>query len=202
MLYIPYIIEFLKPDTLISGIFVIVAAIFGGVFTLAGAFAGAYLAGQKTLQSINAQINYDHNKSELQQNERFRKYTSVIRRHILSLSNYYRQLHFLLIENESGMNVYGLDFEIEIKNELNNIINVKNTLDNIEIDLIPLEINADIQNMLYTILELDSYFDTYLKEIDLEGKERRVRNIINGIKEINTLITKIERFIIRNYRVS
>lgn len=198
--YLPYIITFFKPEIFIPGLFTLTAAIFGGFFTLIGAFLGAYLAGQKTLQSINAQINYDHKKSDQMQNERFLKYTSVIKRHILSLNNYYRQLQFLLVECENGLNVYDIDFQKEMQDELIKINAVKSILENTGIDLIPREINRDIQKMLYTILELDSYFDTYLKGIDVEGKGRRIQNITDGIKEINTLIQKINRFITQNFK--
>lgn len=196
LVYLPYIIEFLKPETLIPGIFAVIAALCGGIFTLGGAFAGAYLAGQKTLQSINSQINYDLMKNKQIQKERLIKTASILKRHGLALKAHCKQLAFLVNEKEKGFNRYEVDFSLEINIEVNNINAIKQSLESMDVDLLPIDINDDIQHLLYRILEVSSYLDTYLKGIEPESNEWRVSTIKECIQNIEGLAIKIENFVV------
>ena len=164
-----------------------------GVATLFGAYWGANKAGQKSVEAVKQQIIYDREKSEKYRVERYLKLVPILRRQIDSLFNYFRQLEFLIRENETGLNVYEIDFSEEITNEFGKILIVKDAIEKFDIDYISIEINENLQRVLFIITELDTYLDTYLKQIDEDNKDYRLNNIYTKIKKLNELFTKIQK---------
>jgi hypothetical protein len=163
-----------------------------GIFTIFGAYWGAKVAGGKSVQAVKQQIQYDRDKNEMYRRERFAKSIPILSRHIDCLMNYFRHLEFLIKENETGLNVYEIDFDKEIKEEFEKILFSKKSIEAIDIDLLSVKSNDLIQKTLFIITEIDTYLDTYLKDIDSDNKASRVNTIIDKIEMLSKFFNDIQ----------
>ncbi|BCB04784.1 hypothetical protein [Bacillus sp. KH172YL63] len=169
-----------------------------GVFTILGAYWGAKVAGEKSVQAVKQQIQYDRNKSEEIRKDKSAKSMPIISRYIDCLFNYFRQLEFLIKESQTGLDVYNIDFDKEIKDEFEEVLKLKESLETIDIELLTVDSNKLIQETLFIITEVDTYLDTYLKKIDIENEANRINTILIKIEKLTNLFNDIQKSI-RNY---
>ncbi|WP_156889056.1 hypothetical protein [Planococcus maritimus] len=162
------------------------------VGTLGGAFLGAYFAGKSTLTAMNKQIEYDRSKNLEAKEEKLKKSSAILNRHLLSLVSHLEHLRFLVKEKERGLNIHELDFNQEINDAIQNVSAEKASLASINTDMLTIPINEDVQEILYSIVIIISDVDTINKDIDPEAHSNRIRDIERNTQRILELKTRIQ----------
>lgn len=167
-----------------------ILGLFSAIATLIGAYWGAKIAGNKTLESVKEQILYDRAKETENKKERFEKMIPIINRHNKNLMGLISHLEFLVEERKRGQTV---NQEIYFKDNLNSImidiILVKENLDKIQIDLMTIEVNEKIQEVIGNIAELKIYIDIFNNTIG--DNDFQTGNIANVISKVNYACTDI-----------
>lgn len=155
-----------------------------GIFTLIGAFLGAWLAGQKTIESVKEQIDYDRRKEKHVRIERHKKDVLIVQRYIDDLVEYAGQLHFFIGENETSRHKYGVPLVEEIIDLHKEILITKDCLDRIERDYLSLEIVHKIQGLLSSLTRIDLELNVYVKGIFVRDRQvfvSQITTILEGL---------------------
>jgi hypothetical protein len=153
-----------------------------------GVLIGSFLAGSYAVKSVRNQIDYDRKKEETKDKERLLKAFSLYKYDLKTLSLASGHLDFYVKEYETGLNIYEIDYEQEFNKSMERIIEIKNSLLNINLDFLTVEANDMIRDIIGSIRSLQLEVDAYLAL----GQDTEQTQIPYLVKKLHT---KIDAFI-------